>query len=251
MQRISILVLCLAALAGGQTPAPDLHGTVTDPSGAVVPGAMVQLRGPGGEQRKLTDVSGQYSFPAVRSGKYLVRVIAKGFTVWQRQDFEITAPTKLDAELFIQAETQVLNVEDEANKVTADPADNGGAIVLKEKAARGSLRRPRRALAAVAGHGRTRAPDRTAARSTSTVSPAATCRPNRRFARSASTPIRSRPNTSGPGSGASRSSPSRAPTQIRGQVLRAVQQGGAQFAQPAAGAIPSARPTSRISSVST
>ena len=133
MQRISILVLCLAALAGGQTPAPDLHGTVTDPSGAVVPGAMVQLRGPGGEQRKLTDVSGQYSFPAVRSGKYQVRVIAKGFTVWQRQDFEITAPTKLDAELFIQAETQVLNVEDEANKVTSDPADNGGAIVLKEK----------------------------------------------------------------------------------------------------------------------
>ena len=95
MKRILILVLCLAALGVAQTPAPGLHGTVTDPSGAVVPGAMVQLRGPGGEQRKLTDIRGQYSFPTLRPGKYQVRVIAKGFSVWQRQDFEITAPTTL------------------------------------------------------------------------------------------------------------------------------------------------------------
>ena len=38
-----------------QTPAgPALRGTVTDPSGALVPGALVQLRGPAGDQRKTT-----------------------------------------------------------------------------------------------------------------------------------------------------------------------------------------------------
>jgi len=130
-----LLCLCLLAPAGiAQTaPAPALRGTVTDPSGALVPGALVQLRGPGGEQRQTTGVDGLYNFANLRSGKYTVRVIAKGFTVSQKQNFEITAPMVLDAQLVIQSDTQVLNVDDEANKVSADPTANGSALVLGEK----------------------------------------------------------------------------------------------------------------------
>src|ERR1039457_7193003 len=112
---------------------PSLNGVVTDPSGALVPGALIQLRGPGGEQRKATDGSGRYSFLSLRPGKYLVRVIAKGFTVAQKPDLEITEPVVFDVQLTIQAEAQVLNVEDEANKVNADPGSNGGALILREK----------------------------------------------------------------------------------------------------------------------
>jgi len=50
-----------------------------------------------------------------------------------RQDVEINAPVVLDAQLLIQADTQVLNVEDEANSVAADPTSNGSALVLREK----------------------------------------------------------------------------------------------------------------------
>ena len=50
-----------------------------------------------------------------------------------RQDFEIDGPMVLDAQLTIQSDTQVLNVEDEANSVSADPTANGSALVLKEK----------------------------------------------------------------------------------------------------------------------
>ena len=39
----------------------------------------------------------------------------------------------LDAQLTIQADTQVLNVDDEANSVSADPTSNGSALVLREK----------------------------------------------------------------------------------------------------------------------
>ena len=39
----------------------------------------------------------------------------------------------LDAQLIIQADTQVLNVDDEANSVVADPTSNGSALVLREK----------------------------------------------------------------------------------------------------------------------
>ena len=134
-----LLALSLSLLVAlGQLPAetaltPGLSGVVTDPSGALVPGAVVQLRGPGGEQRKTTDGSGQYSFPSLRPGKYLVRIIVKGFAVTEKPDLEITAATVFDAQLTIQAQSQVMNVEGEANKVNADPESNGGALVLGQK----------------------------------------------------------------------------------------------------------------------
>ena len=62
-----------------------------------------------------------------------MRVIAKGFTVAERQDVEINAPMVLDAQLTDSGRTQVLNVEDEADSVAADPTSNGTALVLREK----------------------------------------------------------------------------------------------------------------------
>src|SRR5256885_2204387 len=116
LRSISAIVVSLAVWVislAAQTPPAALKGIVTDPSGALVPGALVQLRGPGGEQRAKTDMAGAYVFPALRSGKYLVRVIVKGFSVSQKPDFEITGPTSLDVQLVIAAEAEVVNVEDE------------------------------------------------------------------------------------------------------------------------------------------
>src|SRR5471030_1832260 len=70
---VCALFLCLSGAVStlpAQAPAPpSLHGTITDPSGALVPGALVQLRGPGGEQRKTTDIGGQYNFPRATPGQ--------------------------------------------------------------------------------------------------------------------------------------------------------------------------------------
>src|SRR5580704_15432082 len=98
MKKTSILTLmvwCLALLLRAQAPTASLRGTVTDPSGALVPGALVQLRGQGPEHRATTDGNGQYSFIALPAGKYTVRIIAKGFTINQKQDFEITSARTL------------------------------------------------------------------------------------------------------------------------------------------------------------
>jgi hypothetical protein len=141
LQALSALILSAVSLATpftlrAQSAAASLRGTITDPSGATVPGALVQLRGPGGEQRKTTDAAGQYAFPVLASGKYSVRVIAKGFTVGQRQGFDIGAGTVFNYQLTIEAQSQVLNVEDEANSRTAvntDPTSNGAALVLGQK----------------------------------------------------------------------------------------------------------------------
>jgi hypothetical protein len=138
MKRIrgfSALILalfCFATAVLAQTPAVTLQGVVTDPSGALVPGALVQLRGPGPEQRATTDTTGHYNLPSLSPGKYTVRVIAKGFTISTRE-LELASPLTLDVQLTIEAESQVVNVEDAAGSVNADPSSNGGAIVLREK----------------------------------------------------------------------------------------------------------------------
>lgn len=119
--------------AWGQTPSASLRGTITDPSGASVPAALVQLIGPAGQQRATTDETGQYAFPSLRPGKYLVRVIAKGFSVSQRRDFEISTAATLDVQLDIETQTQVVNVEDEAAKVSTEPDSSASALVLGEK----------------------------------------------------------------------------------------------------------------------
>jgi hypothetical protein len=62
-----------------------------------------------------------------------VRVIAKGFTVSQKPGFEITSPQTLDVQLTIEAESQVVNVEETAGQVTTDPGSNGDALVLHAK----------------------------------------------------------------------------------------------------------------------
>ncbi len=59
----------------------NLRGTVTDPSGAVIPGASVVLKNEqtGAEQASTTDESGNYRFSTLPPGSFRVSVTAAGF----------------------------------------------------------------------------------------------------------------------------------------------------------------------------
>ena len=111
----------------------SLRGTITDPSGALVSGAVIQLRGPARGQRARTDSTGHYSFPTLPPGNYQVRITAKGFSVVQQKDLEIQQPRILDVQLAIHGEAQVVTVEDELGRVGATADANGGRVVLRER----------------------------------------------------------------------------------------------------------------------
>lgn len=115
------------ATAGGV-----LKGTVTDPSGASVPGAVITVRAGSNTLRGKTDDNGQYSLGPIKSGNYSVRVLAKGFVPYEEQ-LELTGAATKDISLLIASEAQVLTVEEEINQVNTDPSSNGGAIVLREQ----------------------------------------------------------------------------------------------------------------------
>jgi len=99
----------------------------------VVPGALVQARGPGGERRVRTGSDGAYAITGLRAGRYNMRYIVRGFSVTERSGVEIKGPVVLDVQMTLGTEAQVVNVEDEANRVSADAANNGSALVLRER----------------------------------------------------------------------------------------------------------------------
>src|ERR1044071_5649569 len=105
-----LLLLTLVVSVAAQ-PNPSLRGAVTDPSGAAVPGAVVQLRGPRGERRARTGNTGEASMPSLAAGRSRISVTAKGVSTAQQTELVIERPTVFDAQLVIATRTQVVNVE--------------------------------------------------------------------------------------------------------------------------------------------
>ncbi len=133
MKRLSTTLALVVSLPTAWGQVPSLRGTITDPSHSPVPGAVVQLRGPARDLRAKSDHTGQYSFPSLAPGKYQIRVIARGFSVTLKKNVAIDRATVFDAQLVIQSETQVVNVDDELGRVSAEPEANGGIVVLRER----------------------------------------------------------------------------------------------------------------------
>ncbi len=136
MSRISAIValfVCLSAGWSQEAPTPSLAGTVTDPSGAAIPGALVQLRGPGGERRTRTDHTGQYSFPILKPGKYQVRIAARDFSVVEKKDFAIDRPMVFSVQMAIHSDAQVIHVEAGLGRISPEPGSNGSAVILGQR----------------------------------------------------------------------------------------------------------------------
>src|SRR5690348_13975377 len=78
-----LLVFALMALqaAGQSVVTGDAVGTVTDPSGAVVPGARVTLTSSdtAATQSVVTGTNGFYRFPLLKPGQYTLVVKQTGF----------------------------------------------------------------------------------------------------------------------------------------------------------------------------
>src|SRR5215469_17913068 len=101
----------MAAQNGNSAP---LHGSVTDPTGAVIPGATVHLTNPvsGLDRTAVTDATGNFEIPNVPFNKYQVEVTAPGFaTLRQALDIHSVIATNLNLVLQIAAASQTVTVE--------------------------------------------------------------------------------------------------------------------------------------------
>jgi hypothetical protein len=123
---LSLLALIFAAhSASAQSgSAGVVRGTVTDPTGAVIPGATVHLTNAtsGLDRTASADPLGQFNFSNVPFNPYRISVSAGGFAPL-RQDFEIRSVvgTSLKLVLQIAAADATVTVESSGDLVETDP----------------------------------------------------------------------------------------------------------------------------------
>src|ERR1700675_1080494 len=95
---LCVFALPLALTLFAQGPA-SLRGTVTDPSGAGVPGASVSVTGPGGMVRVVeTNNNGAYAMVGLPPGTYTLRIAAAGFSLFESMEIELVAARALTAD---------------------------------------------------------------------------------------------------------------------------------------------------------
>src|SRR5262245_6122384 len=136
--RLLLTILLLLVLAGAlpaQSPAGRLHGQVTDPSGAVIPGATIALKNASGLTIPAkSDGAGNYDVKSLTPGKYTVSVSAKGFRPLTAT-VEVAAgqDKSLDFPLQIATQEEKVVVESESAKVSVNSDNNASTVVISGK----------------------------------------------------------------------------------------------------------------------
>lgn len=102
-------VVCL--LLPLATRADTISGTLKDPSGGVVPGARVEIRGNNLPQAIVvtSDESGKFAVPNLNAGKYSVRASKDGFEVLS-VDVDLKGSANLEVQLIIATQQTSVNV---------------------------------------------------------------------------------------------------------------------------------------------
>lgn len=119
-----------------QSDTATVHGQVTDPSGAAVPNATVQIISPNKNATAQTGRDGNYEVKGLAPGTYTLKADAKGFGEYQKEAVQVASGQnlKLDVPLEIQVEEQKVEVTgDSGGQLSVSPENNAGAIVLSGK----------------------------------------------------------------------------------------------------------------------
>src|ERR1700722_18924413 len=120
------LLLLFTSAAFAQLTSADILGTVTDASGAVVPGANITLTNLGTNEKRIgqSNSSGDYSFTLLPVGHYSITVKVSGFKASITEDLAVEAGDRARADVHLQlgAESTVVEVTASTPLLQADSA---------------------------------------------------------------------------------------------------------------------------------
>lgn len=129
---VIIFVACYCVLSVAQTETASLTGRVTDPSGAVVPGATVTLTN---RETKVstevkTNATGTYTFSTVAPGPYQLTVQAQGFSqqVIERLVLHVQDRVSQDVALQVGSAAQSVTVTTEMVPLNTQDASVGTVV---------------------------------------------------------------------------------------------------------------------------
>jgi hypothetical protein len=120
-------------LVFGQGTTSRLVGTVTDPTGSVVPGAQVTLtnEGTGVSFTTTTTQTGTYVFEALQVGNYRVDITSAGFKKFSStgNHVVVSEPTTVNARLEVGANAETVEVSGAAEVVQTNTSGNFGSTI--------------------------------------------------------------------------------------------------------------------------
>ena len=128
---IVVFAFILIAVAGHAQSTATLSGNITDPSGAVVPGAQVTVHGiaTGLDRVVTSDSAGNYTVPSLLPGNYSVSVQASGFSTYKLTSVSLGVDQTVTANvhLSVAAAGEVVNVQGAA------PIIDAGTITVAQE----------------------------------------------------------------------------------------------------------------------
>jgi Carboxypeptidase regulatory-like domain/TonB dependent receptor len=134
--RVLLLLVIGAAALFSQTDRATLRGTVTDPSGSVVPNAQVLIQevGTNVERKLTTDENGNYEAPALKPGHYLVKVETAGFRGFTAEDVLLDAglTRRFDVVMQVGATTESVTVTGGASLIQTENGAISGELDKKK-----------------------------------------------------------------------------------------------------------------------
>jgi hypothetical protein len=97
----ALLLLMTFVVAGAQEFRGNVTGIVTDPNGAALPGATVEIRNveTNVANTATTNEEGNYSFPLLNPGRYTITVKASGFADTTRENVEVRVADKITLDI--------------------------------------------------------------------------------------------------------------------------------------------------------
>jgi hypothetical protein len=114
----------------------SIIGTVTDPSGAVVPNVSVTVTNAGTGQSKtdVTDQSGRFSMQSMPPGSYTISMESKGFRRVEQTGVQVTPNTvsRIDQILQVGQAAETISVTAEGTLLQTDKADTHSEISAKQ-----------------------------------------------------------------------------------------------------------------------
>lgn len=124
-------ILSIATCIFAQTAFTSLRGTITDPSGALLPGATVTLnnQATGTVLSATANESGEYSFAQIPPAKYTITVTAAGFGNQSKAaELLVNQPATINFALTVQSTSVTVDVSAAAQTLNTNDASLGNAM---------------------------------------------------------------------------------------------------------------------------
>jgi hypothetical protein len=130
--QIAVVVFALEMLGVAQSTSGLITGTVTDQSGAVLPGAQIVLinKATGAQRTSVADSNGHYIIPELQPGAYDVSVTRQGFATERLTNvpLEVNQSETLNFKMSVSSTTQTVEVNADVTSINTTSATQAEVV---------------------------------------------------------------------------------------------------------------------------